>query len=121
MSNSGLKDFRKSLAFLVAINRYGNGVPELRTPVADAEALAEALRNNHGYEAEILRNEQATLEGLRPSSPGLKERVESDDRVIFYFAGHGVALSGKDGPADTSYPTTAERSFARQSFLAISD
>jgi len=54
MSDSGLEGFRKSLAFLVAINRYSNGVPELQTPVVDAEALAEVLGRDHGYEAQIL-------------------------------------------------------------------
>jgi uncharacterized caspase-like protein len=109
MSDSGMEGFRKSLAFLVAINRYGNGVPELWTPVADAEALAEALHRDHGYEAEILRDEQATLDGLRAFLTGLKELVKSDDRVIFYFEGHGVAPPGNDGPEGYILPHDAER------------
>ena len=88
----------QNLAFLVAIDRYGNGVPELRTPIADAEALAKVLREAHGFETKVLANELAKLDGLRRLLADLTTRVGSNDRVIFDFAGHGIALPSKDGP-----------------------
>jgi hypothetical protein len=36
--------FNRSLAFLVAIERYENGIPSLNTPVADATALFSSDR-----------------------------------------------------------------------------
>jgi hypothetical protein len=36
-------------------------------------------------------------------------RVDSDDRVIFYFAGHGVALESDDGPKGFILPQDAKR------------
>ena len=57
---SGLAGFTGSLAFLVAIDHYGGGVPALRTPVADAEALADVLREVHDFEVKVLANEQAS-------------------------------------------------------------
>ena len=34
--------------------------------------------------------------------------VEADDRVLFYFAGHGIAADGDDGPAGYLVPADAD-------------
>jgi hypothetical protein len=52
--------FDRSLALLVAIDSYENGIPALSTPVADATALAEVLAHLHRFEATVVKNEQAT-------------------------------------------------------------
>jgi len=44
-----IEGFRRNLAVLIAINHYINGVPKLRSPVADAEGLAAILRQHQGY------------------------------------------------------------------------
>src|SRR5438552_3501031 len=111
MSITGpMEGFRRSLAFLVAIDRYGHGVPQLRTPVADAKSVAEVLRRDHGFDAEVVANEKATFSALRTLLNGLPTRVRSDDRVVFYFAGHGIAVDGNDGPAGYLLPQDADRS-----------
>src|SRR4051812_12833675 len=104
-----IEGFRKSFAFLVAIDRYGNGVPELRSPVADAQALAEVLRRDHGFDVEVILDDKATLSALGSLLDGLATRVSSDDRVLFYFAGHGIAVEGDDGPAGYILPQDADR------------
>jgi hypothetical protein len=106
---STIEGFNRSLAFLVAIDRYENGVPELKTPVADAKKLAEVLRHDHGFEAQVIANEHATQRGLRVFLEGLKAQVTADDRVIFYFAGHGTALESDDGPKGYILPQDAGR------------
>ena len=106
---TGLTDFSTSLACLVAIDRYVNEVPKLRTPIGDAEAFGEVLREAHGFEVKIVTNEQATLEGLRGLLTDLAMRVGSNDRVIFYFAGHGIALPSEDGPKGFILPQDAQR------------
>jgi WD40 repeat protein len=105
-----MEGFARSLAFLVAINHYGNGVAELQTPISDAEELADVLSKEHGFEVEIWPDEKATLDGLRGLLAELPKRVSSNDRVIFYFAGHGIALDGEDGPKGFVLPQDAERS-----------
>jgi hypothetical protein len=109
MNNHGaMEGFRRSLAFLIAIDGYGNGVPELRSPVADAKGLAEVLRQDHGFETEVVANEQATLAGVREFLAHLPNRVGSDDRVLFYFAGHGIALESDEGPKGYVLPQDAD-------------
>jgi len=59
----------------------------LRTPVHDATKLASILQRDHGFETEVLVNENATIEKLRRVFADLSVRIGADDRVLFYFAG----------------------------------
>ncbi|MEC4812551.1 MAG: caspase family protein [Scytonema sp. PMC 1069.18] len=61
-------DFHRNLAVIIGINNYSNGIPELETPVADAEKLAKILKENYQYEVQILLNEKATLKKLSKSA-----------------------------------------------------
>ena len=111
MSDPGtIAGFNRNLAILVAIDRYADGVPALRTPVADAEKLAEVLNCNHGFETEVVKNTGATFDKLKDLLADLLTRVGSDDRVLFYFAGHGIALESDDGPKGYILPQDADRS-----------
>jgi hypothetical protein len=117
-----MDDFVRSLAFFIAIDQYDNGIPALTTPVADAKALADILSKLHGYETEIIANEQATLSGLRSFLSELPDRIGPDDRVVFYFAGHGIALTGDDGPRGYIIPQDARKDAkAEQSFFAMTE
>ncbi|WP_352694574.1 caspase family protein [Mesorhizobium sp. M0663] len=110
MSGSGaIEGFARNLAFLVAIDDYAAGVPKLHSPVADAKALAQCLSDEHGFETELVLDGAATLAGLRTFFGDLPTRVGSDDRVLFYFAGHGTATPGSAGPTDYILPHDAER------------
>jgi WD40 repeat protein len=104
-----IEGFRSSLAVLIGIDRYGDNVPALRTPVADAEELAGVLRRDHGFEAEVVADEDATLSKLRALLADLGNRVGKDDRVLFYFAGHGIALESDEGPKGYLLPQDAGR------------
>ncbi len=57
-------DFHRNLAVIIGINNYSNGIPELETPVADAEELAKILQENYQYEVLKLLNEKASLQEL---------------------------------------------------------
>jgi WD40 repeat protein len=108
-----IEGFTKSLAILVAIDSYLE-VPVLHTPVADAEKLAQVLREDHGFETELLRNEEATFDKLTEVLAGLVKQVGANDRVLFYFAGHGTALPSDDGPRGYILPQDAERDSDRR-------
>jgi WD40 repeat protein len=99
--------FRHSRAFLVAIDDYAHGIPKLETPVADAAELARVLEFDHGFESEVIANERATFDGLRSLLAELPNRVSPDDRVFFYFAGHGIALGSDSGPKGYLLPQDA--------------
>ena len=93
-------DFHRNFAVIIGIDNYSNGIPELETPVADAEELAKILQENYQYEVLKLPNEKATLKELNTLLQGFRQKtlhlpdktlqIEKNDRLIFYFAGHGI-------------------------------
>lgn len=107
-----MTDFTHSLAVVIGIDAYGPGIPRLTTAVNDAARLADLLRDAHGYETILLTGEvsapSVTQERLRALfTEELPARLGDDDRLLVYFAGHGVALDGKDGPAGYLVPQDA--------------
>ncbi len=117
--------FERGLAIIIGINDYENQIPPLNTPVPDACELARLLKKDLGehdrYEVRLLQNEEANCEELyqligafyRHSVP-LKDKevkLTKDDRVFFYFAGHGIAqdtLENQDGPVGYLIPQNAK-------------
>ena len=92
--------FERNLAFIIGINNYSNGISPLKTAVNDAKKLVEVLRKKHKYQVWVCLDEVATLTNLNQLlEKTLPEQVSENDRLLFYFAGHGVALNGDDGPA----------------------
>ncbi|NEP32226.1 caspase family protein [Moorena sp. SIO3B2] len=100
--------FSRNLAFITGINNYTNGISPLNTAVNDAKKLVEILRKKHDYEVWECLDEVATLSNFNKFlSHTLPEKVTENDRLLFYFAGHGVALNGDDGPAGYLIPQDA--------------
>ncbi|NEP22522.1 caspase family protein, partial [Moorena sp. SIO3I6] len=100
--------FSRNLAFIIGINNYRNGISPLNTAVNDAKKLVEILREKHDYEVWECLDEVATLSKFNKFlSHTLPEQVTENDRLLFYFAGHGVALNGDDGPAGYLIPQDA--------------
>ena len=114
---------QNNLAILVGINAYGNGIPSLKTPVNDVAGLAEVLKSSYQYDIKLLLDSEATLEGINCLLDNLKRgiltlsdnrvvKLESYNRVLFYFAGHGIvddAFENKDGPAGYLIPQDANK------------
>ncbi|MBD2471997.1 eIF2A-related protein [Nostoc sp. FACHB-145] len=105
-----MPNFARSLAIVIGINNYTNGIPPLQNAVNDAVKLVELLREKYGYQVWEYLDEAATLknlcEMLETTLPG---EVTADDRLLFYFAGHGIALNGDDdGPKGYLIPQDAQ-------------
>lgn len=107
-----MNQIKRSYAIIIGINNYMNDVPPLETAVNDAKRLAEILRQSHQYQVLELLDTDATLNKLKNLIENLKQgklplsteaiAIEEHDRVLFYFAGHGIALDGlesEDGQA----------------------
>lgn len=102
--------FRRSLAVVVGIDGYRHGIPPLATAVNDARRLGEVLARQHGYEVRTVLDAEATHARLAALVTGeLRADVDANDRVLFYFAGHGVAIDGHDGPNGYLLPVDAVR------------
>jgi len=118
-----IPEFNRSLAVIIGINEYINGIPRLKTAVNDAHTLADLLREKYKYEVLLLLDKEMTRDRLGNLLTAFKQgripwtrrktvKVGSDDRLLFYFAGHGIARDGldsKDGPAGYILPQDAQR------------
>ncbi|WNZ26225.1 hypothetical protein HJG54_27665 [Leptolyngbya sp. NK1-12] len=105
-----MPSFQTSYAVVIGISSYQNGISPLQTAVNDAKAIAHALETEHQYTTTLLLDEQATqanlIELLQAKLPQL---LSEDDRLLFYFAGHGIALNkDDDGPQGYLIPQDAK-------------
>ncbi|MCB0615904.1 MAG: caspase family protein, partial [Phaeodactylibacter sp.] len=83
--------FQQSHAFIIGINDYEHITP-LKTAVNDALGIAQRLEEQHAYTVHpplLNAKKAAILEWLTETIP---QAVGPEDRVVFYFAGHGIAL-----------------------------
>ena len=114
--------FHRSVAVAIGIAKYSdNSIPNLRTPVNDAKRLAQMLTDEHGYDEVFTLTTNVTLEQLRVFfTERLPTRIGSDDRLLIYFAGHGIALYGEDGPEGYLIPQDAHGD-DRSTFIAMAD
>ena len=112
--------FDRNLAVVIGIDDYQNGISSLGTAANDARALAKLLREEHHYEqvwefidpiqldSEAIQCSLATLINLEELlTKTLLAEVKENDRLVFYFAGHGIALNGNDGPQGYLIPQDA--------------
>ena len=101
-------DFDRSLAVVIGINLYGNGLSPLKTAVADASAIAQQLKQDHEYEVITLLDQDANLQALQTLiQQELPSRLTSNSRLLLYFAGHGIAQNGDNGPEGFLIPQDA--------------
>ncbi len=81
--------YSKSLAVVIGINQYENW-PALEFAAADARAVKAALENSGFDEIIMILDSEATQRRiLTELFDRLPKLVEHNDRVLFYFAGHG--------------------------------
>ena len=97
-----------STAYLIGINAYKT-LPQLQSPHNDCIGLNDILAQKHGFTTNVLLDpgRQEFLDFLEK----LKTTTVPDSRVIFYFAGHGVAdgIDGDNVPRGFLLPADAER------------
>lgn len=98
-------NFTHNLAIAIGINQYQNGIAKLNTAKPDAETLAELLKNKYQYQVELLTDDserKPTLKELENLlTIWLPQKLQSpakNNRLLFYFAGHGMPLESDDGP-----------------------
>jgi hypothetical protein len=101
-------DFHRNLAVIIGINDYINSVPQLHTARQDAERLAEILEQQYRYEIDLLVDGVSGDRLKTLLTEDLLVKISEDDRLVFYFAGHGIALDGDDGPAGYLIPQDAD-------------
>jgi ABC-type branched-subunit amino acid transport system substrate-binding protein/WD40 repeat protein len=125
-------NFDRNIAVVIGINNYQNGISPLKTAVNDAKAIADLLEEEYKYqkvirlfpddhgkatlgEATLAKINQLLLETLPKEI-----KPTEGDRLLFYFAGHGIARNSEDGPAGALIPQDA-KSEKWETYLPMQD
>jgi len=111
--------YHSSHALVVGISDYSNSWPRLPNAIKDAEEVAQELK----------RQRFNVVLSINPTKNDLEDKLNTfiysmgahpDDRLIFYFAGHGhtinMSYGGKMGyivPSDAPFPDMDETGFRR--------
>ena len=74
-------------ALVIGNNNYSH-LSKLKTAVNDARSVAEVLRRDYGFAVEVLLD--ATRSDILRAFSRLRARLESDDNLLVYYAGHGL-------------------------------
>jgi WD40 repeat protein len=116
-----MSNFQHSYALVIGINNYNNGISSLKTAVSDATEIAHILESKQGYTVTLLVDNTATLSQIRQVlETELPNQIQKGDRFLFYFAGHGIALNGEDGPEGYLVPQDA-KSGSISTYLRMSE
>jgi hypothetical protein len=93
--------YQKSWALVIGINNYLYVSP-LSYAVNDADAITQILVNELGFLQEnvvTLKNQDATKQVILDNFLDLSNKAcDPDDRVLVFFAGHGLSIDGLRGP-----------------------
>ncbi|MDP6937090.1 MAG: caspase family protein, partial [Candidatus Marinimicrobia bacterium] len=90
--------YDNSYALIIGIDKYDN--TPLDYAVKDAESVANLLKENFNFSSKnitTLLNEEATLSNIKNSLSKIASSAIENDRVLIYFAGHGVTDILPDG------------------------
>jgi len=91
--------YKNSWAVVIGINDYIRA-PKLKYAVRDAEEFTEVLVNYYGFKRENivkLINREATKENIMKAFDKLRSKAGKEDRVLVFFAGHGITVPLPDG------------------------
>ncbi len=102
VSDAPRKLYRESWAVIIGVNDYQHW-PKLRYAVNDANAIGEVLENRFGFQRDHVRKlldgdatRQRIMQVLGDELSDSK-KVQREDRVFFFFAGHGATRTLEDG------------------------
>lgn len=87
-------------ALLIAISQYRNPAWNLDGPSNDLAVMYRALTEQFGFgrdDIEILRDEEATRDGILAGFDRLIDRTRDDDIVVVFYAGHGSQMTCREG------------------------
>ena len=104
--------YTNSWAIVVGINEY-ESAGTLSYATHDAEAVYELLENQLDFKKDnihLLLNDDATRLNILGALTKIQEESVDDDRLVFFFAGHGYTLEGARGPVGFLIPTEGETS-----------
>ena len=104
-----MSNFDHSYALVIGIDAYQHGITPLNNVVNDARAIADLLKSKHGYCVWQLLDDEATSEAIQHYlKMEFPRQVKANDRLLFYFSGHGIQLNSQEGPERYLIPQTGQ-------------
>lgn len=101
-------DFGRYHALVIGNGAYRH-LPSLETARADAEAVAEVLRDRYGFRVKLIRD--ATRYDILSALNELRATLTDEDNLLVYYAGHGeldkVNMRGQWLPVDAERESSA--------------
>ncbi|MCP3875364.1 MAG: DUF1566 domain-containing protein [Desulfobacteraceae bacterium] len=77
-------------ALVIGIQNYQDPkIPDLKTSLNDAKAVADILQDKYGFEVESLLDGSATRQIMYSKLRDLALKTKEEDSVLIYYAGHG--------------------------------
>ncbi|GEM_PF-5653978 len=94
------------IALVIGNSQYTD-LPKLTNPNNDAMAVSETLES---LNFEVLLLTDATKEEIKETIKSFSKRIEGYETVLFYYAGHGIEILGKNYmvPVDAQASTVAD-------------
>jgi hypothetical protein len=86
----------KRRALLVGINDYPGASCDLPSCLADVDAMSKLLQDHYDFAVTTLRDGDATLAAVSSALEVLCADVQPDDRICFFYSGHGTTTSRRD-------------------------
>lgn len=90
-------EYKNTYAVVIGIAdyKYENTAPDLHWTINDAEKFVKFLKSDKGGNVPteniyILKNDKAKKANIMKYARQLFEKANSEDRVIFYWSGHGI-------------------------------
>ena len=100
--------YRRSWAVVIGINQYEQ-LPKLGGAVRDAQKVSEYL-TGQGFEVTLLTDGAATRSNITELiGDKLPSKVGPEDRVLVYFAGHGLSRGEGDSAMGYLMPVEGKR------------
>jgi len=78
-----------SYALIIGIDRYTQ-FPQLHTAVKDAKAVEAILRQDYGFQTQLLLDEQADRGHIMTLMSRYRRTLTPDSNLLIYYAGHGI-------------------------------
>lgn len=90
--NASNSQQQKRVALVIGNSTY-KGIPPLKNPVNDANAIAEAL-NKLGFQ--VIEVTDATQREMNLAISKFGQKLSTDSAALFFYAGHGLQVRGKN-------------------------
>ena len=89
---------KKKIALIFSVDQYPalSNIPTLRYAASDARDLSQVLAEMCGFETHVLKDEEATSQGIREALIKYGGSLGTDDLLFLAFFGHGTEIPGDD-------------------------